>query len=308
MKKFLIGFDCGATKTECALADIEGNIICSANGKPSNILVIGIDNAARNILSLLDKFKNELDFTRAEIEKVVIGAAGAGRKEDAERLRKVVTDLASARGIIIKSITVVSDAQIALEGAFPNKAGCILIAGTGSIIYGKDKEGNVFRAGGFGRLIGDEGSGYSIGRKALEAAAGFFDGRGEKTLMVKLIADKYFIKTSGDLISKVYKENLDIASAAQIVLTAAEQGDKIALNILAEESDQLIELIKAMIKKMNIEELNVSPAGSLISNKNDYSDMLLKKIRTYLPSVKVIKPEHSPVEGAIILAKEMLND
>ncbi len=308
MKKFLIGFDCGATKTECALADIEGNIICSANGKPSNILVIGIDNAARNILSLLDKFKNELDFTRAEIEKVVIGAAGAGRKEDAERLRKVVTDLASARGIIIKSITVVSDAQIALEGAFPNKAGCILIAGTGSIIYGKDKEGNVFRAGGFGRLIGDEGSGYSIGRKALEAAAGFFDGRGEKTLMVKLIADKYFIKTSGDLISKVYKENLDIASAAQIVLTAAEQGDKIALNILAEESDQLIELIKAMIKKMNIKELNVSTAGSLISNKNDYSDMLLKKIRTNLPSVKVIIPEHSPVEGAIILAKEMLND
>jgi len=308
MKKFLIGFDCGATKTECVLADIEGNIICSANGKPSNILVIGTDNAARNILSLLDKFKNELDFTRAEIQKVVIGAAGAGRKEDAERLLKAVTDSASVKGIIFKSITVVSDAQIALEGAFPKKPGCILIAGTGSIIYGKDKEGNVFRVGGFGRLIGDEGSGYSIGRKALQAAAGFFDGRGEKTLIVKLISDKYFINTSDDLISKVYKENLDIASVAQIVLTAAEQGDKIALNILAEESDQLIELIKAMIKKMNTEELNVSPAGSLISNKNDYSDMLLKKIRTYLPSVKVIKPELSPVEGAIILAKEMLND
>jgi len=308
MKKFLIGFDCGATKTECALADIEGNIICSANGKPSNILVIGTDNAARNILSLLDKFKNELDFTRAEIEKIVIGAAGAGRKEDAERLRKVVADSASAKGIIIKSITVVSDAQIALEGAFPNKAGCILIAGTGSIIYGKDKEGNVFRAGGFGRLIGDEGSGYSIGRKALEAAAGFFDGRGEKTLIVKLIADKYFIKAPDDLISKVYKEDLDIASVAQIVLTAAKEGDKIALNILAEESNQLIELIKAMMKKMNTGELNVSTAGSLISNNNVYSDLLLKKIKTYLPSVKVINAEHSPVEGAIIIAKEMLND
>jgi len=308
MKKFLIGFDCGATKTECALADIEGNIICSANGKPSNYLVIGVDNAARNILSLLDKFKNELDFTQAEIEKVVIGAAGAGRKEDAERLLKAVTDSASVKGIIFKSITVVSDSQIALEGAFPKKHGCILIAGTGSIIYGKDKEGNVFRAGGFGRLIGDEGSGYSIGRKALKAAAEFFDGRGEKTLIVKLIAEKFFIKTPDDLISKVHKENFDIASVAQIVLTAAKEGDKIALNILAEESNQLIELIKAMMKKMNTGELNVSTAGSLISNNNVYSDLLLKKIKTYLPSVKVINAEHSPVEGAIIIAKEMLND
>jgi N-acetylglucosamine kinase-like BadF-type ATPase len=306
--KYLIGFDCGATKTKCAIADVDGNIIHSANGKPSNYLVIGIDNAVGNILSLLDKFKSELDFTQAEIEKVVIGAAGAGRKEDAEKLRKAVTESASIKGIIFKSITVVSDAQIALEGAFPQKPGCIIIAGTGSIIYGKDKEGNVFRDGGFGRLIGDEGSGYSIGRKALRAAAGFFDGRGEKTLIVKLIAEKFFIKTSDDLISKVYKEDLDIASVAQIVLTAAKEGDKIALNILAEESDQLIELIKAMMNKMNTEQLNVSPAGSLISNKNDYSDMLLKKIKTYLPSVKVIKPEHSPVEGAIILAKELLND
>ena len=306
--KYLIGFDCGATKTKCALADIDGNITCSANGKPSNYLVIGVDNAARNILSLLDKFKNELDFTQAEIEKVVIGAAGAGRKDDAERLLKAVTESASVKGIIFKSITVVSDAQIALEGAFPGKPGCILIAGTGSIIYGKDKEGNVFRAGGFGRLIGDEGSGYSIGRKALQAAAKYFDGREEKTLIVKLVAEKFFIKTSDDLISKLYKENFDIASVAQIVLTAAEEGDKIALNILAEESNQLIELIKAMMKKMNTGELNVSTAGSLISKKNDYSDMLLKKIKTYLPSIKVIKPEHSPVEGAIILAKEMLND
>jgi len=118
----------------------------------------------------------------------------------------------------------------------------------------------------------------------LQAAAKYFDGRGAKTLIVKLVAEKFFIKTSDDLISKLYKENFDIASVAQIVLTVAEDGDKIALNILAEESDQLIELIKAMMKKMNTGELNVSPAGGLITNKNDYSDMLLKKIKTYLPS------------------------
>ena len=63
-----------------------------------------------------------------------------------------------------------------MQGAFPNEAGCILIAGTGSIIYGKDENGNIYRVGGFGRLLGDEGSGFSIGRKGLQAAAKYFDG------------------------------------------------------------------------------------------------------------------------------------
>jgi N-acetylglucosamine kinase-like BadF-type ATPase len=300
MAKYLIGFDCGATKTECALAGIDGNILLTSKGGPANFLVTGVDNASENILSLVEELhSSQPDFVYSDIENVVIGAAGAGRKEDAERLKKSVADLAKEKDILLKSVNVVSDAQIALEGAFPNKPGCILISGTGSIIYGKDAKGNLYRAGGFGRLIGDEGSGYSVGRRALQAAAKCFDGRGEDTLIVRLLTENFSIKTADDLISKVHKENLDIASLAQIVLNAAEEKDQTALKILNEESAELIEHIQTMINKLKTDELHVSFAGSLLSNKNVYSDMLRDKINISLPLV---------IEGAILLAKEMLND
>ena len=195
-----------------------------------------------------------------------------------------------------------------MQGAFPNEAGCILITGTGSIIYGKDDKGNIYRAGGFGRLIGDEGSGFSIGRKGLQAVAKYFDGRGDETLIVKLIKEKHSINSADELITKVYKENFDIASIAEVVLIAAHNEDQIAHNILLEETDELVHHISTMMKKMNTIDLRVSFAGSLISNNNIYSDMLRDKINTSLPSVKIVTPKHSPIEGAILLAKEMLND
>ena len=305
---YLIGFDCGATKTECGVADINGKILYTTTGGAANYLVTGADGTASIILSLLNDCIRNFNADYSDIEYIVIGAAGAGRKDDAEKLESSLHEIFSADGIKIKSLKVVSDAQIALKGAFPNEAGCILIAGTGSIIYGKDENENIHRTGGFGRLLGDEGSGYSIGRKGLQAAAKYFDGRGDETLIVKIIEEKYSINSADELITKVYKENFDIASIAEVVIIAAENEDQIAHKILLEESEELIHHISTMMKKMDTIDLRVSFAGSLISNKNIYSDMLRNKIKTSLPSVKIVAPKHSPIEGAIILAKEMLND
>src|SRR3989304_10343407 len=135
--KYLIGLDCGATKTECAVADVKGNILHITKGNQANLLVTGINKAADNILSLLNGCVQEYGIPYSDIEKIVIGAAGAGRKEDAEKLKQSLIGSAILQGITFKSLMVVSDAQIALKGAFPNTPGCILIAGTGSIIYGK---------------------------------------------------------------------------------------------------------------------------------------------------------------------------
>ena len=308
MMKYLIGFDCGATKTECALTDINGNILYTTTGGAANFLVTGTDGTSRIILSLLNDCIKKLNTDYSEIENIVIGAAGAGRKKDAEKLESSLLEIFSADGINIKSLKVVGDAQIALQGAFPNEVGCILIAGTGSIIYGKDEKGNIYRTGGFGRLLGDEGSGFSIGKKGLQAAAKYFDGRGEETLIIKLIEEKYSIGTTDELIAKVYKENFDIASVAEVVIIAAKKEDQIAHHILLEESEELIHHLSTMMKKMNTIDLSVSFAGSLILNNNVYSDMLRGKIKTSLPSVKIVVPKYSPIEGAILLAKEMLSD
>ncbi|MCH8032887.1 MAG: hypothetical protein IH950_03880 [Bacteroidetes bacterium] len=308
MMKYLIVFDCGATKTECALTDINGKILYTTTGGAANFLVTGTDGTTRIILSLLNDCIKKFNTDYSNIDQIVIGAAGAGRKKDAEKLESSLLEIFSADGINIKSLKVVGDAQIALQGAFPNEAGCILIAGTGSIIYGKDEKGNIYRTGGFGRLLGDEGGGFSIGKKGLQAAAKYFDGRGEETLIIKLIEEKYSIRTTDELIAKVYKENFDIASVAEVVIIAAKKEDQIAHHILLEESEELIHHLSTMMKKMNTIDLSVSFAGSLILNNNVYSDMLRGKIKTSLPSVKIVAPKYSPIEGAILLAKEMLSD
>ena len=306
--KYLIGIDGGGTKTDCAIADLSGKIIHQSAGKPSNFLVIGVEEAIENIFALIEENLFALEGDFADVKQIVIGVAGAGRDEDSALLEKGFKDYADQEGIHFKGVKVLSDAHIALEGAFPASAGCILIAGTGSILFGKDETGTIHRVGGFGRLIGDEGSGYSIGRKALNAVSKASDGRGEETLISELLNAKMNSGFSGSIINKVYKEKLDVASVARIVIKAAEEGDPIAEDILDEEADELVLHIRSLLNKINTKNLNVAFSGSLIDNKNYYSDLLKRKIKSTLPNIKVIQPAFPPLGGAILFAKRLVNE
>jgi N-acetylglucosamine kinase-like BadF-type ATPase len=166
----------------------------------------------------------------------------------------------------------------------------------------------IHRVGGFGRLIGDEGSGYSIGRKALNAVSKASDGRGEETLISELLNAKMNSGLSDSIINKVYKEKLDVASVAKIVIEAAEEGDPIAEDILDEEADELVLHIKSLLDKIHIDKLSVAFSGSLLDNKNFYSDLLKQKIKSTLTRVEIVKPAATPVSGAILLAKRIVNE
>jgi N-acetylglucosamine kinase-like BadF-type ATPase len=306
--KYLIGIDGGGTKTDCAIADLSGKIIYQAVGKPSNFLIIGVEETVANLFAAIEECLFELKGDFSDVKQIVVGVAGAGRKDDAELLEMSFKDYADNEGIHFKGIRVVSDAQVALEGAFPDSAGCILIAGTGSILFGKDDKGNIHRVGGFGRLIGDEGSGYCIGRKALNVVSKEIDGRGEKTIITEMVNDKIDFGVSDKLVNKVYKEKLDVASIAKIVIEAAEKGDIAANTILSVETDELVLHLKSILNKIAAKKLNVSFSGSLIDNKNFYSDLLKKKIKESLPEIKITKPALSPVSGAILIAKKILDE
>lgn len=303
--KYLIGIDGGGTKTDCAIADLSGKIIRESSGKPSNIFIIGVEEAVENIFALIEENLFALEGDFSDVKQIVIGVAGAGREEDAALLEKGFKDYAEEEGIHFKGVKVLSDAHIALEGAFPDSAGCILIAGTGSILFGKDEQGNIHRVGGFGRLIGDEGSGYSIGRKALNAVSKASDGRGEETMISELLDAKMNHNASKNIIQKVYNDKLDVASVAKVVIEAAAEGDLIAEDILDEEADELVLHIRSLIDKINTNKLNVAFSGSLIDNKNFYSDLLKRKIKSTLTNVKVIQPAFPPLGGAILFAKRL---
>jgi len=304
--KYIIGIDGGGTKTECAAADPEGNILFETKGKPSNFLIGGTEKVSGAIFDLINECKSNLSFDYPDIEAILIGTAGAGRKSDAERLEKSFADYSKKKGIIFKNFIVESDARIALEGAFSGLPGAILICGTGSIMFGKAPNGDIRRVGGFGRLIGDEGSGQSIGRKGLNAVSKQFDGRGNFTLISKYLNDKFEINSAENLITEVYKNNFDIASAAPAVISAAENNDETALRIINEETEELLKYIHAIRKKLNLNELKISFWGGLINNENFYSKKLKEKIMNEFPGIKIQAPQNSPAMGAILMAKQII--
>lgn len=305
-KKYLIGLDGGGTKTKCVLTDFNFNSIYTCHGGPSNFLIIGTQKVSETILSLILESISHLKISSEDITSILIGTTGAGRQHDAEKLKHDFIQYSESKGYSFKSFNVDSDARIALEGAFSGGHGSLLIAGTGSMMIGKDKNNNIHRVGGFGKFIGDEGSGSTLGRRGLNQIAKEFDGRGDKTLLTEILKQDFRITDSSELITEVYRNNFDVASFAPKVIEAAQSGDRVAKNILNEESDELLLHVKSIYKMIGEETLKLCLTGGIIATENFYSDMLKKKIKLHLPNVKIVSAENPPEIGAAFMAKILL--
>lgn len=305
--KYLIGMDGGGTKTKCILTDFDLNPIYETTGGPSNFLMLGNEKVSETVLDLINECAKHQKINLADIEAIVIGTTGGGRRSDAESLENAIIESANSKKIVLKNFRVESDARIALEGAFSGKPGSILIAGTGSIMFGKDANGEIHRVGGFGRFLGDEGSGYRIGQRGLNAVAKDFDGRGNKTLITQLALEKFSINSPEDLITEIYRNNFDIASAAPIVIEAAEKNDKEAVKILESESDEMILHISSMKEKLNENVLYVSLIGSLLTTENYYSYMFKEKVVRKFTDVVIKEAENTPEIGAVLMAKNLVS-
>ena len=297
--KYFIGIDGGGTKTDCILTDEKYNQLFSLKGGPLNLLTTFPTESSRTILQLVNSCLSKLNISHNDLGCIGIGAAGAGRVEDSEKLEVNLKPLLPPSTIL----KVTSDAAAALEGAFNGKPGCILISGTGSIIYGKDQNGIIHRCGGFGKIIGDEGSGYMLGKKGLIAAAKEFDDGGKKSLITGSLKDKYKIQSAQDLINAIYHNELDISGVAPLVLTSAVNNDKVALRIIDEETDELISLILCISKKLKHENINISFIGRLINTINIFSITLKNKLAASYKMIKIKEPEYSPAMGAVFIAK-----
>lgn len=303
---YIIGIDGGGTKTHCLLAKLDGTVIHECYGGPSNFLVQGIEPVSATLLSLITSCIEKINISFTEIDVMLLGTTGAGRRSDAERLENGFINFLAEKKIKLNQFRVESDARIALEGAFSGKPGSILIAGTGSIMFGKDAQGNIHRVGGFGRYLGDEGSGYVLGRKGLVAVSKEFDGRGKATLISAFVKEKFRIDSPEILITEIYKNNFDIASVAPLVIEAAEMNDQLALRIIEDETDELLLHISTMQKKLSEKVLLTAFIGGIITHENIYSNSLRKKIDENLPNVVVKETENSPAMGAVLMAKQIL--
>lgn len=303
---YLIGIDGGATKTKCVVTDYEFHVVHTCEGGPSNFLVSTAIEAAENIAELVNESFDKLQIGQRDIAALTVGAAGAGRKNDAALLKDHLVKSLEIHSFDGKKVHVVSDADISLEGAFSGDQGIILISGTGSICIGKNDKGESLRVGGYGRIIGDEGSGFKLGQKAISAALRSFDGRCLSTKLYSLVLDEMGVKDVNEVIRKVYQENYDVAQLAPMVLEAAKQNDETAQSIIDEQSDELMLHLRAMLQLMNTSSCKIAFIGSLINSDNLYSSMLEEKAKRAFPGVVIQKPEHPPEIGAAMLARKFM--
>jgi N-acetylglucosamine kinase-like BadF-type ATPase len=231
----VLGIDAGGTKTVCLLADDRGAILSEARGAGANLHAAGELAVEKVLHEVMERAIGDRAIVPAAI---CLGIAGVDREDEAQVVRAMM------RRIGYKSrILVVNDALIALVAGARDDPAIVLIAGTGSIAYGRNGSGEAARAGGWGHMIGDEGSGYWIGREALAAVMRGADGRGPETGLSNEILEYFNVTDVSRLPRIVYdreQPRMSVAALGPIVQRVAEQGDAVATRILERAADELV--------------------------------------------------------------------
>ena len=307
-KGYVLGIDSGGTKTLGILADLEGKIISKALHQASNPQIKGFDSTAHVVLETIRDCCSKAGCRTEELRAIVVGLAGAGRESDRRRVFMEIRAMARRKKISLRNLMIESDARIALEGALAGQPGVVLISGTGSIGMAKDSQGNIFRVGGWGREIGDEGSGYWIGRKALGAVTRNLDSRGEPTLLTRLVARKFGLRDAEAIVRKVYQNNFDVAQIAPLVFHAAGRRDRASRRILENAAHDLTNHLQALVKKISDsgsagqkKEFRLVFLGGLLSRQNYLTRVLRKRVKALLPNLRIQRPRFVPAYGAVLM-------
>lgn len=299
MDIFVFGADGGGTKTLGVLSTQDGNIVARRTVGASNPNVVGFEVAAKNLFELIQGCCAEANCSPRELQSIVLGLAGAGTEQNRIQLRKQIVALAHCE----LPITIETDARIGLEGAFEGAPGILIIAGTGSVVIGKSVSGESIIVGGWGRALGDEGSGFYFGLEALKSLRLYYDGRGGSTLLAEMIDKEFGLNSRERIIAAVYQEKFEFSKIAPLVLRAAERNDGVALQILNAGAIELSGQALALVGRLKHSgKIGVAFTGGLVERENVYTKILKQKITERIPSADIRIPSRSPAEGALLMA------
>lgn len=300
---YVIGVDGGGTSTVARLVDPQGNVLAVTTVGPSNLSISGPEKCAETLIDAVAKACSEASVGIGQVEYVVYGTAGAGRHADRESLHAAIVSRWNSMADRPKRLKVVSDADIALESAHGEDPGIILIAGTGSIVYGRDIDGTIRRAGGWGPIIGDAGSGTAIGIRALRYVASVLDGCTGATLLMRVLSEETGITSHASLIDTVYKDKYQPSALAPLVIRAASEGDRHALAILQECAEELVNLLLCSLRQFSYSDVvPIAYVGGLLQSHTLYPELVTKLIREKVPHADIRMPRVKPEEGAVAMA------
>src|SRR3954447_5244338 len=295
----VLGIDAGGTKTVCLLADESGAILAEARGPGANLHAAGELAVEKVLHEVMERAIGDRTVVPAAI---CLGIAGVDREDEAQVVRAMM------RRIGYKSrVLVVNDALIALVAGARDDPAIVLIAGTGSIAYGRNGSGEAARAGGWGHMIGDEGSGYWIGREALAAVMRGADGRGPETRLTAAILSHFNLDDESRLPRIVYDRELprvSVAALGPIVQSVAEQGDAVAGRILERAADELVLAAESVATRLEMrgDAFTFYLAGGVFRVVPWLAEEMPKRLAEVAPRAQTEMLLEEPAVGAVWLA------
>lgn len=306
----ILGLDCGGTSSQALLTTTSGRILGSGRGGPANYTVNGVDGV---LASVHQATKEALQGTNLELDQLqsagvilALGVSGASRPPDLINL----TEAFQKEGF--PHVIVKHDATIAQLGALSGEDGVIVIAGTGSIAYGV-RDTRSARVGGWGYLLGDEGSALWIALRALQQVMWGYDGRVPQDPILEEAAVKYFkISQVEQLVPTVYQTPLDrgfIGGFSKTVTALASEGHKTCQTILAQAGRELARLAVAALTKLDLLEVEgrVGACGGVFAAGEYLIPFMQAELEESGGKQVVSLPDFEPVVGAVLLGAQALN-
>lgn len=295
----VLGIDAGGTKTVCLLADGEGQVLAEARGPGANLQTSGELEVEKALHQVIEEAMGERD---ARPEAVCLGIAGVDRPQDEAVVAGIMRRLGFKQRMLI-----VNDALIALVAGAGDGPGVVVVAGTGSIAYGRDAAGRAARAGGWGYILGDEGGGFWIGRSALAAVVRQSDGRGPATALTDLVLAELQLASPTELIEVIYERGLQrhtIARIAGVVERAAEAGDAVAAEILRRAAIELSTAAASVITRLGMrgDAFPTVLAGGILKGIPALAADVRARIAEVAPRSEITLLQLEPAVGAVRLA------
>ena len=299
---YYLGIDGGGTKTTCAAGD-EIRLLARATAGPSNVVRVGEQQARQSLTHAVRQACAASGITPEQVVRTCVGGSGAARPELAAIVRSILAE------ILPSPIDVVGDMETSLEAAFDDGPGVIVIAGTGSIAYGRDNSGKTLRAGGWGFEIGDEGSAHWIGRTAINTLLRAGDLHGDRVI-TSALAQSLF-KSWG------VRSLLDLARAANSVPApdfaalfpaVAESDDDLARQVLGRAGRELADLAAIVMRRLFAQDhtspVPVAMIGGVFRHAPLVREAFYNELRNPVPNARVLLEVVDPVEGALRMARK----
>lgn len=311
---YYLGIDGGGTKSTCAVGD-ELRLMATATAGPSNLVRVGEELARKSLQQAVGQACAAAGITPAQVERTCVGGSGAARPELAEIVRRSLAE------VLTTPIDVVGDMQIALEAAFDGGPGVVVIAGTGSIAYGRDRQGRTARAGGWGFAIGDEGSAHWIGRTAVSAVLRASDVGASDTSPAELrdrTSKAGAYSSFAEALCKVWgvMSLVDLARAANSIPApdfsalfpaVAASEDELARHVLTDAGKELALVAGVVVNRLFPKDeaglVRVAMTGGVFRYASLVRQVFYNELRRLEPRAEVNPQVVEPVEGALRMAR-----